>query len=175
MPDLKPTIEVGPALEVHVWHAADRSVRLDLRVPVRRAITIERDPRAIGWLAAPNLNVDFRDLFGHVGWDAGVLAGPVFADRAYHDYFYTVAPQYATAARPAYQATGGYSGTESIAALSKRWPQCWVGAFVRYDTLAGAAFLPSPLVRRSSYWAGGVGFAWMIGKSAQLVATDDTQ
>ena len=175
MPDLKPTFEIGPSLDVHVWRSASDTIRLDLRLPVRRVVTIERDPRAVGWFFTPRLNLDVRDIGGHHGWDAGLLAGPLFGDRAYHDYFYSVAPAYATAERPAYRAEGGYSGTEAVGALSKRFPHYWVGVFVRYDALAGARFLPSPLVRSQRYWAGGVGFAWMIGKSTRLVDSQDPE
>jgi len=102
-----------------------------------------------------------------------MLAGPLFADRRYHDYFYTVAPPYATADRPAYQAVGGYAGTQSIISTSKRFPHFWVGAFIRYDTLAGAAFLDSPLVQRKSYWAAGFGISWMIQRSSTMVEVPD--
>lgn len=171
MPDLRPTFEIGPSLDVHLWQPGDGRLRLDLRLPVRRAVTIEHDPRAIGWFFAPRLNLDWRDPGGHEGLNVGLLTGPLFGDRAYHSYFYSVAPEFVTPVRPGYQAPGGYSGTESIAALSRRYPKVWVGAFVRYDTLAGAAFLPSPLVRRHNYWAGGFGIAWMVGKSSRLVET----
>ncbi len=175
MPDLKPTFEIGPSLDVHLWRSAADRIRLDLRLPLRRVVTIEREPRAVGWLFTPRLNLDVRDIGGHHGWDAGLLAGPVVGDRAYHDYFYTVAPAYATAERPAYRADGGYSGTETVAALSRRFPRYWVGVFVRYDALSGARFLPSPLVRSQQYWAGGIGFAWMIGKSTRLVESRDPE
>jgi outer membrane scaffolding protein for murein synthesis (MipA/OmpV family) len=48
-----------------------------------------------------------------------------------------------------------------------------VGAYVRADTLAGAAFLESPLVQRSSYWSAGVGISWMIHTSTQTVEVPD--
>jgi outer membrane scaffolding protein for murein synthesis (MipA/OmpV family) len=44
---------------------------------------------------------------------------------------------------------------------------------MRYDTLAGAAFVDSPLVQRKSYWTGGFGFAWMIKRSSQIVNVPD--
>jgi len=84
-----------------------------------------------------------------------------------------VAPQYATKLRPAYQAVGGYAGTQTAAALSKRFPHFWVGAYVRYDTLSGAAFIDSPLVQSRSYWAGGVGISWMIHRSSTMVEVPD--
>jgi outer membrane scaffolding protein for murein synthesis (MipA/OmpV family) len=101
------------------------------------------------------------------------LSGPLFADRRYHQYFYTVDPQYATATRPQYHASAGYAGTQVVTALSKRFPKFWVGGYLRYDTLSGAVFEDSPLVQRRSYWAAGLGFAWMIHRSSQRVEVPD--
>ena len=169
MPNLKPTVEIGPSLDLHLWHTADRRIRLDLRLPVRSALTIESSPHSIGWFFAPRMNVDFLDVAGHAGWNLGLLVGPLFADRRYHEYFYGVAPQFATADRPAYIAHGGYSGTQMLASLSKRFPRYWLGAFVRRDSLSGASFASSPLVRSNSYWATGIGIAWMVGQSSRMV------
>lgn len=173
MPSLRPALEMGPSVDVHLWKSAQSPFALDLRVPARAAVTVEASPRRIGWLFAPALNLDITDPGGHHGWTAGLLAGPLFADRRYSEYFYSVAPQFANAARPAYRATGGYGGAQFIASASKRFDQYWVGGFARYDSLNGATFADSPLVRSSHYWSAGVGIAWMIGKSAQTV--DATQ
>ena len=169
MPDLRPTVELGPSLNLHLIRTDDAKVKLDLRMPVRGVITVEASPHFIGWTFSPRLALDLKDPLRFPGWNLGLLAGPLFANRVYHDYFYTVAPQYATASRPEYQAPGGYAGTETLAALSKRYPKFWVGAFMRYDTLAGAAFVDSPLVQRKSYWTAGFGFAWMISRSSTMV------
>jgi len=113
-------------------------------------------------------------ISGHYsGWNLGLLTGPLFADRRYEDYFYSVAPRFATADRPAYQARGGYAGTELLAALSKRYPSRWFGAYARYDTLSGASFAASPLVKRSGSWSAGVGIAWIIRQSSRLVEAED--
>jgi outer membrane protein len=173
MPDLKSTVELGPSFDVHLMRSDDRRVKLDLRMPVRAAMTVETSPKIIGWTFTPRLALDIRGPLGFEGWNLGLLTGPLFADRRYHNYFYTVAPQYATAARPAYQADGGYAGTQFITALSKRFPKFWVGAYVRYDTLADAAFAASPLVQRKSYLVGGIGFSWIISKSSQMVEVPD--
>ena len=173
MPDLRSTVEVGPSFDFHLWRSGDRRVKFDLRMPLRAAATVESSPRIIGWTFSPRLNLDLRDPFGMPGWNLGILAGPLFADRRYHEYFYSVAPQFATAARPEFTAQGGYAGTQTLTALSKRYPKFWVGAYVRYDTLAGAAFVDSPLVQRKSYWTGGFGFSWMIKKSEQVVEIPD--
>ena len=173
MPGLKSTIEVGPSLEFHLLRSADARVKLDLRMPLRAAFTVQASPEYIGWTFTPRLALDIADPFWLPGWKAGFLAGPLFADRRNDDYFYSVAPQYATLTRPAYQADGGYAGTQFIAALSKRYPKFWVGAYVRHDTLAGAAFDDSPLVQTKSYWSGGIGIAWMIRTSARSVDVPD--
>ena len=173
MPDLKSTLELGPSLELHLLRSDDARIKFDLRMPLRAAFTVESSPRVIGWTFTPRFNLDVADPLGFAGWNLGMLIGPLFADRRYHDYFYTVARQYATAARPAYRAVGGYAGTQTITALSKRFPHFWVGAYMRYDTLSGAAFLGSPLVQRRSYWSTGFGISWMIHRSSTMVEVPD--
>ena len=173
MPDLKSTLELGPSLDLHLLRSSDERFKLDLRMPLRAALTVEASPRYIGWTFTPRFNLDVADPLGLAGWHLGLLSGPLFADRRYHDYFYTVAPQYATASRPTYQATGGYAGTQAIASASKRFPHFWVGAYMRYDTLAGASFVDSPLVQRKSYWSAGFGISWMIHRSSTMVEVPD--
>jgi MipA family protein len=173
MPDLRPTLEVGPALDIHLWRSADERLKLNVRVPVREAFTIDSSPRAIGVFTAPNINLDIAQLPGFEGWNIGFLTGPLFAARSYDDYFYSVAPQYASPGRPAFEARGGYAGTQALASLSRRYPSYWVGAYVRYDTLAGASFVDSPLVTTHGYWSLGFGVAWMITKSTRLVESKE--
>jgi MipA family protein len=173
MPNLKSTLELGPSLDLHLLRSDDARIKFDLRMPLRAAFTVESSPRMIGWTFTPRFNLDIADPLGFAGWNLGLLTGPLFADRRYDDYFYTVAPQYATATRPAYRAVGGYAGTQAIAALSKHFPRFWVGAYVRYDTLTGAAFVDSPLVQRKSYWAAGFGISWMIHRSSTMVEVPD--
>jgi outer membrane protein len=173
MPDLPATIEIGPSLQWHLWRSADARVRLDLRVPVRTAVTVASHPHLIGTYVAPAVNLDFLPPLAGRGWNIGLLAGPLLADRRYHGYFYDVAPAYATAQRSAYQAAGGYSGTEVLLAVSRRYQGFWIGAFVRHDWLGGATFVHSPLVRQEGYWAGGLGMAWMIGQSSRQVDADE--
>jgi MipA family protein len=173
MPNLKSTLELGPSFDVHLLRSDDARIKFDLRMPLRAAFTAEASPRVIGWTFTPRFNLDIADPLGFAGWNLGLLSGPLFADRRYDDYFYTVAPQYATATRPAYRAVGGYAGTQAIAALSKRFAHFWVGAYMRYDTLTGAAFVDSPLVQRNSYWAAGFGISWMIHRSSTMVEVPD--
>ena len=172
MPDLRSTVEIGPSLDLHLWKSADDRVKFDVRLPLRGVFTVQARPHSIGAVFAPNASIDVKDVAGFQGWYFGALAGPLFADHRYHDYFYTVAPQFATLARPAYQARAGYSGVETLVALSKRYSSFWVGAYLRHDMLTGAVFESSPLVKRTHYWATGIGLAWIIHQSKGLV--DDT-
>lgn len=169
MPNLRPTLELGPSLDVHLWRSADTQMKLDLVMPLRLPITLESSPKTLRWNFAPRLNLDIENVAGQQGWNFGIGAGPLFGAAQYHEYFYSVAPRFATAERPAYDARGGYSGMHLITAISKRFPGYWVGAYMRYDNLHNAVFEDSPLMRQQNYVTGGIGIAWMIGKSKQLV------
>jgi MipA family protein len=173
MPELKPTVEAGISLDLHVWRSDDSRIKLDVRVPLREAFTIQAPPQSIGSTLTPGLKLKIVDPLGHAGWKVGIYTGPLFANRRYDGYFYSVAPQNATASRPAYQARGGYAGAQFVADISKRFPHCWLGAFMRYDNLAGAVFADSPLVRQENYWSAGFAFAWMIGRSSTIVEVAD--
>ena len=168
MPQLRTTVELGPALDIHAWRSDDGRMKLDVRLPVR-AVTTIGSPGFIGWFFAPNVNLDIANPAGFSGWNLGLLTGPLFATSRYDQYYYRVAPQYATPQRPAYEASGGYAGTQVLMALTKRYPKFWTGGYVRYDTLAGASFESSPLVKSRSYWSAGIGIAWIIGQSSRLV------
>ena len=173
MPDLKATFEIGPQIDLTLWRSASRTRFVKLLLPLRAAFTVEGSPKDIGWVFHPKLNLDITDLPGLPGWNLGLLAGPLFGDQRQHAYYYSVAAQYASAARPAYEAGAGYAGMQYLAAVSKRFPGYWVGAFVRYDNLGGATFADSPLVRQKDYVAGGIAITWILGESSTRVKVDD--
>ncbi len=176
MPDLDATLEVGPVLEITL--ARDRKIdynyRFRLRLPARAAFATDVIHWSyIGWVFYPHLALDLRPEFAGGRWNLGFAAGPLYATRKYNDYFYSVAPQFALPDRPAYQAPGGYSGWVALATLSRRFDKIWVGAYVRYDTVGGATFESSPLVKRDYALSAGLGIAWVFAQSRQLVETED--
>ncbi len=171
MPNLPGTFEIGPNLDVELWQSADRKVKLDLRLPVRQAITLESSPRAVGVTFSPNLNLDVRSAVGR--WNIGSLVGPLFADRRHHEHFYGVDSEYASATRPAYRAPGGYAGWRATTSFSRRLGDAWLGGFLRYDDLSGARFVDSPLVRRERSVSAGFGVSWIFAVSSQRVVTGD--
>lgn len=173
MADLRPAVEIGPTASINLWNSANNKTKLDFRAPLRAAVTVESSPKQIGWLFAPNLNLDIKDPAGMQGWNLGMLAGPYFQSRKYNSYFYTVSTSDATAARPVYSAPGGYAGAQFTMALSKRFQRYWVGGFLRYDSLSGAVFEDNPLVKKSNAVSAGIAISWIFGQSSMRVEADD--
>jgi outer membrane scaffolding protein for murein synthesis (MipA/OmpV family) len=169
MPDLDPVGEIGPSINYLLYDSI--STRLRLRLPVRAAFASDFTfIDHVGWKAHPQINLDLINAAD--SWNFGLTLGPIFADKRYHEYYYEVKPAYATETRPSWKASGGYSGTSLLLSASRRFADTWIGLFVRYDNLAGAAFEDSPLVETRHSFMGGMGVAWIIGKSAQSVPAD---
>jgi len=173
MPDLQPTVEMGPSLDINLWRTQDRRFKLDLRLPVRGAVTVMGGLDDVGWEFSPRVVLDITDVAGRAGWDLGLLAGPIFGSERGHDYFYSVAPRFATVDRPEFDAKAGYAGSLFLISLSKRYPRIWLGGFARWDTLAGAVFAESPLVIDENYLAAGIAVAWIFKKSSTLVEAEE--
>ncbi|MEK8031519.1 MipA/OmpV family protein [Ideonella sp. DXS29W] len=167
MADLKPTVEIGPVWNYTLLRADDH--RLDLRWPVRAAFTLEGSPRHIGWVSNPHLNLDQR----WNDWNVGLLAGPLFADRRFHAYFYDVTGPDITADRPGFRSRGGYAGWQATAALSRQFGDAWLGLFVKADRVAGTAMADSPLVRERQQFSAGVAVTWVFARSSTLVPAVD--
>lgn len=169
MPDLDPSLELGPSLNVSLAKTAH--AKLALRLPLRAVITSDfRSVHSAGVLANPNLNLDLKAV---QGWRLGLVAGVLLADRNYHDHFYGVASAYARPGRSAYRAPGGYSGAQFIAALSRRFEPVWVAGFVKFDALNGAAFAASPLIERRNNVSVGIAVTWVFAQSATRVERNE--
>jgi outer membrane protein len=172
MSNLDPTLEIGPSLSVSLMRSD--AMHLKLRFPLRAVLATDlKHMTDQGWVFEPQLNVDFYDRFPGPGWNLGFAAGPLYGNKRYHNYFYGVEPQEATPQRPAYDASGGYGGLQFIATLSKRFRSYWVGGFVRADTLSGATFENSPLVRQKQSFATGIALSWIFGQSQEMVEADE--
>ena len=167
MPDLAPTVAFGPNLNLTL--ARGTTWKFDLRLPVHAVFTLQRHSQTLGWTASPVLNLDLV----WQGFNVGVQAGPMWASRQYHAYFYDVAPAYATATRAAYSAPAGNAGWRWTAGASRRYGPLWLGGFVRGDSVGGAAFEPSPLVKRRDAFSFGLAMSWVFAVSDERVAIDD--
>ncbi len=102
------------------------------------------------------------------GWGYGASLGWVFGDKWLTDTFYGVAPQFATATRPAYEAKAGLITTRLAFNLSRRLSTDWrFFAYARVDSVNGAANQNSPLVDRRTGASAGIGLAWTGLRSEQ--------
>lgn len=167
MPDLAATFELGPNLNVTLARGSEW--KLQVRAPIRAALTLESNPKMIGWLASPNLNLDTKVN----GWNAALLFGPVFGSRSFNGYYFDVAPQFATPSRPAYQAPGGFGGWRATASTSRRLGALWMGGFVTADTVRGAVYDNSPLVRQHGTLAFGFAVSWVFAESSERVPDEN--
>jgi outer membrane scaffolding protein for murein synthesis (MipA/OmpV family) len=168
MPDLDPTVEIGPSLNILLAKLTDKH-SLKMKLPVRSVIATDLGgTEQAGWIFNPHLKLESEDVFG--GWDAGLSLGPLFGNGKYHAYYYAVDQQYATATRPAYSASGGYSGTLALASLSRRFNRIWMGGFIRYDNLSGAQFEDSPLFETDHSLMAGIAIAWIFKQSSRTLS-----
>jgi hypothetical protein len=104
MPSLDWVFQLGPELQIYLfrsnWHT------MYLRLPVRFIATTDfrHDFQYRQWNFSPSI----RNNFLLNGWGEFMTRLEVdYASEAYNDLFYEVAPQYATAIRPAYDAKRG--------------------------------------------------------------------
>lgn len=170
MPNLDPTFEIGPSLNFKLYQTESNHAQVELRLPVRAVIGSDFSYlRCVGWIFQPLLNLDVQDAFDQTGLNMGMAVGPIYSDRRYNQYFYGVDTQYSLADRPAYSAHGGYAGTQFVIALTKRSPKYWASGFVKLDTLRGAAFEQSPLVKTKQYATVGFAVTWIFAESSTKV------
>ncbi len=171
MPDLAPTLELGPNLNINLARGSfdGTAWKVDLRLPVHAVATLERGAQGIGLTANTVINLDVR----WQGWNIGTQAAALYGSRRYHRYFYDVSSPWATTTRPAYSAEGGFGGMRYTLGASKRLGSTWLGAFVRADSLSGAAFVGSPLVRQRHTVSAGLALSWVLATAAERVNVED--
>jgi len=170
MPDLDATLEIGPSLNIALLRSKNKAEKLELRLPVRTVIASDFSHfKQAGWIFQPNLSLDFRNVLGNRGWNLGVQGSLIYTNRRYNQYFYAVDPAFVTAERPAFDPGGGFAGTTLLVALSRRFSDLWIGGFAKWDSVGGAVFADSPLVRTRSNLSGGLGIAWILGASSTKV------
>ncbi len=170
MPDLDPTLEIGPTLNFILWRTQDRLRNLELHLPLRAVIATDFSRvHHEGWVFQPNVEITIKNFAGNQGLKSNLMAGLNFSSRRYNHYYYAVDPAFATTDRPAYAPGHGYAGAQITASLSKRYQNFWVGSFARWENLRGAVFEDSPLVKDHDYFAVGIAISWIIGESKTRV------
>lgn len=140
--------------------------RLDFRLQARAVFSTDFssiDDR--GFIFEPQISYQHRG-FKHEDTAFNVSFGAIFASERTHDYFYEVRPEFATAARPAYDAKSGYLGSELTLGMSFRVSEnirAFVGGSARFHSLA--ANKDSPLFEEEVTFSVGTGFVWRFYKS----------
>lgn len=173
MPDLDPTIEIGPSLRWKWFESKNTNHALTLYLPARAVIASDfSHTQGIGWVFAPHVTYDYLNFGPGGGWNFSASFGPMYATEKFHDYYYQVNPEFATSTRPAYDADAGYSGARTTLTLSKRFADFWIGGFIRHDALNGTTFEDSPLVRKDSSLMAGFGVTWIFARSKEKVPVE---
>ena len=163
MPDLDFLGEAGPQLTVNLGHYLHG--RLQLALPVRAVFSTDfsrLDHR--GFLFNPELSYEREGFFD--GMFMSVELGATFATERLQDYFYQVDARYANASRAAFDADGGYMGSELDVGFSFRLHErvrLFAGVEAAYR--GGAANDDSPLYRDDFTLAAGAGFVWSLYES----------
>lgn len=173
MPNLDPTFEIGPSLEVMIAENKEKGYKVSFVFPGRVVFSTDF-LRVIhqGLTFSPRLNMDLFEKGTKRGWNLGAGFGPVFGDQTFHDYYYRVDQVYATLDRPAYSAQGGYGGLQLSASLGKNFNAFRLNLFARADFLNGAVFSDSPLVKTNTSILTGFTISYFLWESKTLVETE---
>lgn len=162
MPDLDWLGEAGPALRYHAWRGGEHE-GIDLVLPARVAVSVHAlDFHHRGYSVDPR--IEWHESL-ELGGDAVRLDSAFtvpFFDKTYSAYYYSVAPQYATLTRAAYDAPGGYAGWRWEVGLSWHHGDMVYGAFLEHTSLHGAAFQSSPLVGSADGTSMGLAVSWVF-------------
>lgn len=168
MPGLDPLIEIGPALRVFLYRGA-----------CVKSVYLEGAVRAVSSIDTHELSPSYEGVRGGVGlvvtgvkpgskspWTVGGRLGLDVADRDYHRYFYDVDEQYVLPDRPTYQSDGGYSGATLSGWVSRRITDAvMVSVFAKGDSIEGAVYEDSPLVRSRYNVTVGAMLVWKMAES----------
>jgi outer membrane protein len=162
MPDLGTLVEAGPRLK---WNLAQGAAdeRLSLELPLRGVFDLDDRAAHRGMSFEPELAYARR---AQGRWSASTSVSAIVADQRMARTLYAVAPAYARADRPAYQARRGLVAWRLAASFTRQITSDWLlFGFARIDSVAGAANRASPLVRRSAGATLGVGLSYTWRRS----------
>jgi outer membrane scaffolding protein for murein synthesis (MipA/OmpV family) len=167
MPELGTLVEFGPRGRWDLG-AAPAGGQWRLELPLRGVFDVSDRFASRGLALEPEIQWNHSGL---AGWRLTASAGALLGDRQLAGTFYDVAPAYATALRPAYDAKAGLIAWRLGLTASHRLTRDWrVFGFGRLDSVAGAANADSPLVSRTTGYSAGVGLQWTWMRSERAAA-----
>ncbi len=168
MPDLDLLLEIGPELEFKLNNRPAVEGELLLALQLRAAVSFDgSSATGRGVLFSPELEYRLDQAFGRrIDWSLRWKS--VWGSEDYADYYYEVAPDFATIERPSFNASAGYIGSELRLGFVRQ-----ISARLKFDGSAklwinhGAKNLRSPLFQ-DDYGLGVQGaFIWTLGTSEQ--------
>jgi len=157
MPDLDFTGEIGPKLVYNIYEHG--VALLEFELPIRAVLSTDLSYiKYQGIVSTPQLKYSLN----YTEFEWTFRSGVMFANERYHNYFYGVSEEYATASRSQYNARGGYSSFRNRIGMTHQKGSWWTGAFISYFNLNSAVFKDSPLVETKSATYMGVSVAYIF-------------
>lgn len=165
MPGLDYMGQIGPRLNVLLAHDA-MYAKIDFELAVRAVFSTDLSSIAYrGFVSHPELAYTHAN-FMNTGGQLKVGIGPEFATTRLMDYFYQVQPQFVIPGRPAYEAHGGYLGSELDVTYRYRLNQrINIIGFVQPALYSGATNEGSPLFKRQYGVSAGVALSFSFWRS----------
>lgn len=169
MEDLDASAGIGPVIKFGLYQNELNQVKLEW--PVRWILATDfRSIHEEGFVTSPGLYYYYRQSFAHdqrVKITLQINAN--FATAKNNNYFYGVKPSEATATRPAYRPTGGFSGMLYGMSLNWHIEDYWVGAFYRLRDLKNTVFENSPLIETTRSETFGMTVTWNFYTSDETI------
>ncbi len=149
MPDLDFLVEAGPEIKFRLRGGEQDARELNLSLQLRAAVSLDGlDSKGRGVVFNPEIEYLARDLLGE-GNEVKLRLSSTWASDEFMNYFFGVAPQFATTDRTAFNARSGYLNTELLVGLKRKLSdrlefrgsvRLWVNKGAKNDT--------SPLYQR---------------------------
>lgn len=165
MPDLDFLFGIGPQLIFKLINEPGRrKLNLNLQARAVYATDFSSISRQ-GYVFNPKLGYT-REHVSDLNLTVFTSAGPVFATEKLMDYFYQVEPEFVTPQRPAYDADGGYLGSDITLGVSKRFNNRFRAVLgTRLGIYSGATNRDSPLFKDKLNLGVFAAFAWSFAQS----------
>ena len=166
LPDLNFLVAIGPQLVIHLHPLLGYNNPIhntDFRLQTRAVFSTDFsriDSR--GYVLEPNLKYTYEPN-KQLGIKFNLELASQFATEALHDYFYQVEPEFETATRPAYNAKGGYLGSQVGFSVSYRFTTAFrIISGIKVNLHQGAANEKSPLFRRDVTTSATIGLIYRL-------------
>jgi MipA family protein len=170
MPDLDWLVEAGPELELQFVKAPSDLGEMFLSLQLRGALSLDGiDPSSEGVIASTELK--YIRPFNSKRTEFIVRLTPEWASTDYMDFFYSVAPEFATPDRPSYDADSGYLGTKLAFSIKHVFTDTFqLRSGVRFGFYQGASNEDSPLFTQDTTTSVYIAFLWKVWESERNAA-----